>query len=229
MTARSLARQCLLSTVLWAAVPSGLALGQVDSANEKPGNGPNVEVFVDRGDTFIRAGTTHGVKVGIVLPVLGPPIGNTQERRTIGGATVIEVWETLARVSLDKAASSVAGPKLARIAPPPAPAPEPPPAPALPPPPPPPLPEAAAPALALKGHAEMGAFSRVWIYNDSPAPWSNCELKLPNNTHFKIEALPARSNDKVRMGAFEPAGPVKDVPINSVTVTCDQGVGKFPL
>jgi len=229
MTALPLARQCLWSLMVWAAVLPGAALGQVDSANEKPGNGPNVEVFVDRGDTFVRAGTNHGVKVGVVLPVLGPAIGNTQERRTIGGATVIEVWETLARVSLDKAASSVPGPKLARIAaqPPPPPPPEPPVA-VTPPPPPPPT-EVPAAAPPLKGHAEMGAFSRVWLYNDSATTWSNCELRLPNNTHFKIESIRGRENDKVRLGAFEPDGPLKDVPINSVTVKCDQGVGKFPL
>ena len=68
---------------------------------------PSVEIFRDRGDFFVRAGTTQGLKVGDSLVVLGAEIASTGERRSAGNATVLEVWPQLARVSLNAAAQLV--------------------------------------------------------------------------------------------------------------------------
>src|SRR5688572_24767080 len=55
-------------------------------------------VFVDKGDLFARAGTKQGIRVGMKLTLLGDKIGDTPERRTVGSAVVMEVWESLARL-----------------------------------------------------------------------------------------------------------------------------------
>src|SRR4051812_4307355 len=85
-----------------------LALAPVALAQPKANA---VELFVDKGDTFARAGSEQGLKVGSALIVLGPTIGDTQERRRVGTATVLEVWGSLARVSLDADASKASGAK----------------------------------------------------------------------------------------------------------------------
>jgi hypothetical protein len=61
----------------------------------------SVEMFRDQGQFFIRAGSSAGIKVGAQLPILGDVIASTTERRTVGRATVLEVWPELARVSID--------------------------------------------------------------------------------------------------------------------------------
>ncbi len=68
--------------------------------------GPDAELFRDRGDVFVRAGTVQGLKVGAQVPVMGVRIGNTDEYRTAGHATVLEVWAALSRVSLDAGAQA---------------------------------------------------------------------------------------------------------------------------
>lgn len=67
---------------------------------------PSVELFQDKGEFFARAGSSNHLQVGLQLKVLGAPIGGTSERRSAGRATVLEVWPTLARVSLDSGARS---------------------------------------------------------------------------------------------------------------------------
>src|SRR3954469_23934771 len=73
-----------------------------------------VAAFQDKGDYFIRAGTNAGLKVGSEVLVLGDQIGDTGEYRTAGKAHVLEVWETLARISPDEDALN-AGVKLVRV------------------------------------------------------------------------------------------------------------------
>lgn len=70
----------------------------------------SVELFTDKGEMFIRAGTQAGLRVGQEVRVLGERIADTQERRTAGHLTVLEVWDSLARVSLDAAAQAVTAP-----------------------------------------------------------------------------------------------------------------------
>src|SRR3954468_8556408 len=63
---------------------------------------PNVvDLFADKGDTFIKAGKKQGLKVGTDVTVLGDRIGDTDEYRAAGSATVMEVWDSISRVSLD--------------------------------------------------------------------------------------------------------------------------------
>ena len=55
--------------------------------------------FEDKGDLFVKAGSKQGLKVGAEVELLGARIGDTEERRSVGTRTVMEVWETLARLS----------------------------------------------------------------------------------------------------------------------------------
>ncbi len=64
-----------------------------------------VEVFVDRGDYFLRAGSRAGLQVGSEVTFLGEKIADTEERRTAGQGTVMEVWDSLARVRPDDPAA----------------------------------------------------------------------------------------------------------------------------
>ena len=61
------------------------------------------ELFKDKTEYFVRCGSSSGLGVGSVVLVLGESIGDTGERRSVGRATVMEVWAGLARVSLDEA------------------------------------------------------------------------------------------------------------------------------
>jgi hypothetical protein len=65
-----------------------------------------VELFTDKGDTFVKAGAQHGVQVGVELTILGDKIATTDERRRVGVGTVMEVWPTLCRLALDDAAKA---------------------------------------------------------------------------------------------------------------------------
>ena len=53
---------------------------------------PQFDVFTDRGELFVRAGTKDGLKVGIELQLV-----------PAGKATVMEVWDKLARIAPDEA------------------------------------------------------------------------------------------------------------------------------
>ena len=201
------------------------ALAQLDSANEKPNVGPAVELFVDTGDVFVRAGTAQGLRVGMVLPVLGATIGNTTERRTVGSAAVLEVWETLARVSLDKTAAALrraeAGPdrqgqhRGAR-------------------------PRGREPLGTSASSASDGAPARLKgratrigphfsIDNDMSIAWTNCDVRLPSNKRYLMNHLEAGDHEAIMIMRFAQDGIQRDLPDSILTVTCDQGVGTFPL
>jgi hypothetical protein len=76
---------------------------------------PQYDLFTDRGDTFVRAGSRKGLKVGAELTLLGEKIGDTDERRVVGTANVMEVWDTIARVNIDDATKK-ASPRAAQLA-----------------------------------------------------------------------------------------------------------------
>ena len=59
----------------------------------------DAELFVDRGETFIRAGSDQGLQRGVAIDVLAGKGG-----KKVGSATVMEVWPSLARVNLDEGA-----------------------------------------------------------------------------------------------------------------------------
>lgn len=62
---------------------------------------PRFEVFKDKGEFFVRAGTVQHLRVGAEFRLLGEQVADTGEYRTVGKAVVLELWPTLARVSLD--------------------------------------------------------------------------------------------------------------------------------
>jgi hypothetical protein len=184
-----------------------------------------VEVFKDKGDTFIRAGTNRGLKVGAEVVILGDKIGDTDEYRAGGKATVLEVWETLARVSPDSEASKLKEIKLAKVggAAPAAAKPAPVAAAGA-------VEAPAAAAPGLKGHAAFGGIGpakRITLYNDSSAPWTNCELRLPNNRHYRMASLRAGDQEGVMITRFSQDGTELDRPLDSIAVRCDQGASRF--
>ena len=188
-----------------------------------------VEVFVDKGDVFIRAGSNAGVQKGDQVTILGDLIATTTERRRAGTAVVMEVWPTIARVSLDEAARAVSGKKMAvleREGPPAAPA-APAPAPNAPAPPPPP--PTARPS-GLLGHATFrgaGPWKLLQLTNDGPFAWNNCRLGLPGALYYSLAQLKAGDHEAVALSNFVREGKERDVPITNVKVTCVEGVATF--
>ncbi len=193
-----------------------------------------VEVFKDKGDYFLRAGTNRGLRVGIEVMILGERIGDTDEYRAGGKATVLEVWESLARVSPDEEAKRQKEIKFARVPGPPAlSVPPPPPASA-------PLPARGPVASAtnapqlprpmLRGRAEVngiGHLRRFTIFNDSNFNWTSCELRLANNLHFWLGSLRAGEWDGVMMTRFTQDGTEHDRDLEWIWVRCAEGESRF--
>jgi hypothetical protein len=65
------------------------------------GTNDTFDIFTDKGDMFVRAGKNKGLKMGSEVKLLGDKIGDTDERRVVGKANVIEVFDTIARVVPD--------------------------------------------------------------------------------------------------------------------------------
>jgi hypothetical protein len=192
-----------LVLVLAAAMPLP-ALAQ-DAAKAGP---RLVDLFVDRGDTFIRAGSAQGIKVGDSVPILGDKIGDTEERRVIGSAAVLEVWKTIARVSLDAKAKSVEGEKFAQVGA-----------------------ETKAPT-SLRGRASASGVAklrRITVYNDSGVTWRNCDVRLPNNKRYILTQLAPRSSEGIMLFRFNQDGVERDIPTTYVDVKCSNGEARFPL
>ena len=180
-----------------------------------------VEVFKDKGDLFIRAGSSRGLRVGSEVIILGERIGDTDEYRTGGKASVLEVWETLARISPDEDARKLKELKLARL-----------PATALPaavaaksa-----PEPAAANPepgAHALKGRATIngiGPAKRITLYNDSSTGWTHCELRLPDNRRYQLSYLRAGDHEGIALPRFSQDGTEYDRPLDWLQVRCVEG------
>ncbi len=191
------------------AMVSLFAMPQPALAQDAAKDGPRlVDLFVDRGDTFIRAGSAQGLKVGDSVPILGAKIGNTEERRVIGSAAVLEVWKTIARVNLDAGAKGAEGEKFAQVG--------------------------AEPARAtgLRGRASASGVAklrRITIYNDSGSTWRNCDVRLPNNKRYVLSQLAPRSSEGIMLFRFNQDGVERDVPTTYVDVKCSNGEARFPL
>lgn len=183
---------------------------------------PTFEVFADRGDVFMRAGANAGLTVGVAVVILGDPIPTTHERRHVGTATVMEVWPSLARLSLDEAAKAdKTAKKFAAVEkrPPPL-APSPPPLP----------PTAMQPASGLVGHATFngaGRWKLLILSNDEAKGWTRCALRLPGNLVYLLDSLAGGDHESIALSNFELKGPERDLPIDFVTVSCLQGSGTF--
>jgi eukaryotic-like serine/threonine-protein kinase len=204
-----------------------------------------VELFTDKGDTFVKAGAQHGVQVGVELTILGDKIATTDERRRVGVGTVMEVWPTLCRLALDDAAKAdktakryvaLSNGKVVTGAPVKADAK---PAKAEPkgdgrkplaaPPAPPPPPGLGGPGLS--GHATFGGagpwkLMRVW--NDGDGSWSNCRMALmPGNRVYQMPKLRGRDVESVALSNFKWQGPEVDVDHTWLDVRCAEGSAKF--
>ncbi|HZI13930.1 MAG TPA: hypothetical protein VE153_26415 [Myxococcus sp.] len=179
-----------------------------DAAKEGP---KMVGLFVDRGDTFIRAGTAQGIKVGDSVPILGDKIGNTEERRVVGSAAVLEVWRTIARVNLDEKARSTEGEKFAQVGADTA---------------------TSKVSTSLRGRASASGVAklrRITVYNDSGVTWRNCDVRLPNNKRYILAQLAPRSSEGIMLFRFNQDGVERDIPTTYVDVRCSNGEARFPL
>ncbi len=190
------------------------------------------EVFVDRGETYLRAGTAMGLELGSMVIVWGDLIPTTKERRRAGTGTVMEVWASLARINLDDAArADKAAKKYASFA-----AKQPPGAPLFPPVaavdalPPPPAPPAAAPSGILRGRATYkgaGPWMVLALFNDEAFDWTKCTVSLPGNLFYSLSHLKAGDRESIALSNFVQQGPDREVRKDSVTVRCAQGASKF--
>src|SRR5438132_14177317 len=71
-----------------------------------PALAQEIEIFVDRNETYVRAGADLGLQRGASLDVVAGKGG-----KKIGAATVMETWPSLARVNLDEPARTDKAPK----------------------------------------------------------------------------------------------------------------------
>jgi hypothetical protein len=71
---------------------------------------PQPEVFVDRGETYVRVGYAQGLTKGVTLDIVA-----AQGGQPLGTAVVMEVWDGLARVSLDTTSTAFKGLRHARL------------------------------------------------------------------------------------------------------------------
>ncbi len=209
----------------------------------------DAEVFTDRGQLFVREGERAGLRAGAVVDLYdarGNPLGK---------ARVGEVYEALAKLEADPGQAKVARrARFGTISEPPLvgaegavvtqrPTPE-----TLDrePAPPPDAPPAqgdvvaeraeAGPSLdggdpgGLVGEASvagLGPMKRITVYNRSKTDWHRCEVRLPSNKRFKLGTLQAESSEGILWFRFEVDGVERDVPIDSVTMRCSEGVGRF--
>ncbi|MGQ0504718.1 MAG: hypothetical protein ACT4TC_05305 [Myxococcaceae bacterium] len=201
-----------VSVALWVGVSAAFAQGNVSAKN--------AEVFVDKGDTFARAGTAQGLKQGTSVTVLGPTIGDTQERRRVGKATVLEVWESLARISLDADAQKESGPKFVELAAPKGVSPTPTPLK--------PIADASPSGPPLKGRVEATG-PRIIVYNDSNITWTHCDVRLPSNKRFVLKSLAPNESEGIMPFRFVQDGVPRDVPTDWVNVKCAEGERRFNM
>jgi hypothetical protein len=169
-----------------------------------------VDVFPDKGSTYVRAGTNRHLKVGAEVKMLADDAGS----QVVGKGTVMEVWEKMARVSLDETAQK-ANPKFAWIA-------------------------HSAPAHSaahkgasaptgpeLKGHSERATMgSRIVVFNDGETLWTQCELRLPDESHYTLEHLAPHVSEGIIAIKFMKDSEPTPV-IDRVQVKCDEGTSTF--
>ncbi len=200
----------------------------------------DAEIFLDRGETYIRAGQLNGLEVGAALEVL-----DAKSRQPVGTAAVMEVWESLSRVSLDSKSVAYAPLKVARVGkraevvalPVPQVQAQPQPQAADPLGPVPPVNSKPVPAgekgMWLDGQVKITGVSegrRVVIKNRSNRDWHNCDVRLPNGKHYYIGNLDEGEDDGVMLFRFEyERGVAPPPPTEGITVLCREGTGRFPI
>jgi hypothetical protein len=200
---------------------------------------PEPEVFVDRGETYVRMGFTQGLSKGVTVDIV-----SADRHAVIGTAVVMEVWDGLARINLDAASTAYRGQRLARqrgaapvqvqqapaavaIAPPPA-------APttsrtaAVAPPPPPPPVVAMQRTLMGKVSITSGVADarRVIVENLDAYDWHNCMVVLPDGRGYEMNELTAHNYDGIMMFRFQAGEATKD-PQGLALIRCTEGAARF--
>jgi hypothetical protein len=171
---------------------------------------PEPEVFVDRGETYVRMGFDQGLTKGVTLEIL-----SADKHTVIGTAVVMEVWDGLSRVNLDTASSAYKGLRRARQRGAAAPA-------------------AAAPATGgrgLKGKVQIssGAYDvrRVIVTNQDTFDWHECKVVLADGRAYRGLDLKASSDDGIMLFRLEPGEP-KDSQ-NLVALRCREGEARVAV
>lgn len=213
---------------------------------------PEPEVFIDRGETYVRVGYQQGLTKGVTIDIVEKGGG-----KVVGTAVVMEVWDGLSRVSLDSSSSAFKGMKLARLrgaiaaAAPPAAGQPPPVAAAVPPPPPPPggpapvaapapqagqPPPAAPPGMVavraltarvvVSGGLDNGR--RFIIYNLDSFDWHSCKIALPDGRGYRMGDLRSQADEGIMLFRFDVGQAPRD-PQGLVTVRCEEGAGRFAM
>jgi hypothetical protein len=199
---------------------------------------PEPEVFVDRGESYVRMGFAQGLTKGVTVEII-----SADKKAVLGTAVVMEVWDSLARINLDAASTAFKGLKHARLrgagAPPPAaiaPPPPPPPPPStpgkVPVSPPPAPPSSAAGGRRLNGRVSISAGAlearRVIISNQDSFDWHGCKVILPDGRAYSMSELRSYSEDGIMMFRFEVGEALRD-PQGLVTIRCQEGEGRYAV
>ncbi|MCL2012531.1 MAG: hypothetical protein FWG75_07075 [Cystobacterineae bacterium] len=164
------------------------------------------EVFEDNAVFFARAGSAKGLKTGQEVWVV-----DAETAKILGSALVMELWEGMARLSLDALASKAAGAKRIRYLR------------AM---------EEGFCARPMSGKARLlgvGAFQKLVLSNESGEDWSRCHLLLSTNRLFQLERLPAQSTAEIFLEKFAALENVRIVPLEYVWVECLEGKAKLAI
>jgi serine/threonine-protein kinase len=175
------------------------------------------EIFVDDGKTYVRAGVNEGLVVGATLVITGPPVEG--KRLKVGTATVMEVFPTMARISLDAAANEAVAPRFAALA----------------------ITSAkdagasgqaeklpaatrTSPRGAMKGVIQLQT-TPVWsvfLQNTSKFTWTQCTLFAPGQRRFAFASLIPQGRREFPVGLFVFDATVPQLN-NEVQVGCKEG------
>jgi hypothetical protein len=207
-----------------------LAVALTQAPNAEP------EVFIDRGETYVRMGFAQGLTKGVTVEIV-----SADKKAVLGTAVVMEVWDSLARINLDSTSAAFKGLKHARlrgagptgVVQPPAPPPPPPSTPGrTPATPPPPPPTTAVSGRRLNGRVTISAGAlearRVIVSNQDSFDWHGCKVILPDGRAYLLTELRSYSEDGIMMFRFEVGEALRD-PQGLVTIRCQEGEGRYAV
>jgi serine/threonine-protein kinase len=190
-------------------------------------------MFKDGAEHFVRGGATKGLEMGAVLAVVGPPQKGGKRKR-LGEATVVEVWPTLARVSLDENAKAASGKRFAVLPEAPAKPPEPQvaaPAPAEPVPAPVSTPavEEKKPLVGSATFAGIGPFRSITLVNKDKRTWNGCTIALSGRLAYDFGALAPGGKRAALVRDFKINAKVDYLKKGLMRVTCEEGERDFAV
>lgn len=174
------------------------------------------DIFLDKGDTFVRAGSDDGLKKGAEVKVVGAAVDGNQ-RPHLGAATVLEVFPKLARLSLDASAARAPAPLFVVLAG----------APASP-----NAPAATAPAtgphssgkkrFSAELQLQWAPLKAVVVHNTSSFAWHGCTITIPGKQVFHQKGVPAGFKREFPLAQFAVEPSAADLQ-NEVRIACAEG------